>query len=311
MDITTTSQKSIASPTRAKTRSLRKITAEITGKSFVYLLLTIGAILFTAPWVWMVSASFQPLGKMFNWPPTWWPEVFTTANYTNFLKAAGLGRWFLNSAFIALSVVLLQMFFNSLAAYTFAKRQFPGRDGIFVFMLGTLMIPGIVFLIPNYLILQHIPLFGGNNILGQGGIGWLDSFIGLILPSAVSVYGIFFTRQYMKSIPDELLDAARIDGASEFRIYASIALPLSGPALAAMAIGTFTWVWNDFFWPLLVLQSPELRTVQVGLALFVVKNRTVWDQVMAGSVLATLPVLLVFLMFQRYFIRGIALTGMK
>jgi multiple sugar transport system permease protein len=207
--------------------------------------------------------------------------------------------------------VVLQLFFNSLAAYTFAKRRFPGRDKLFVFMLGTLMIPGAVFLIPNYLILQHMPLAGGNDILGNGGYGWLDSYWGLILPSAVSVWGIFFLRQYMKGIPDELLDSARIDGASEFRIYAQIALPLAGPALAATAIGTFTWTWNDFFWPLLVISSPDLQTVQLGLALFVVKNRTVWDQVMAGSVLATLPVLLVFLIFQRQFIQGIALTGFK
>jgi multiple sugar transport system permease protein len=281
------------------------------GKGIVYAILITGAILFTAPWVWMVSASFQPLGDMFNWPPTWWPEHFTTLNYARFLQAAGLGRWFFNSALISLSVVVLQLFFNSMGAYTFAKRQFPGRDKIFVFMLATLMIPGIVFLIPNYLILQHIPLFGGNDITGVGGHGWLDSYWGLILPSSVSVWGIFFIRQYMKSIPDELLDAARIDGASEFMIYSRIALPLAGPALAANAISTFTWTWNDFFWPLLVISSPQLRTVQVGLALFVVKNRTVWDQVMAGSVLATLPVLIVFLMFQRYFIRGIALTGMK
>jgi multiple sugar transport system permease protein len=277
----------------------------------VYLILIGGAVLFTAPWVWMVSASFQPLGDMFNWPPTWIPEHFITTNYTRFMQAAGLGRWFLNSAFISVSVVVLQLFFNSLAAYTFAKRRFPGRDKLFVFMLGTLMIPGAVFLIPNYLILQHMPLAGGNDILGNGGYGWLDSYWGLILPSAVSVWGIFFLRQYMKGIPDELLDSARIDGASEFRIYAQIALPLAGPALAATAIGTFTWTWNDFFWPLLVISSPDLQTVQLGLALFVVKNRTVWDQVMAGSVLATLPVLLVFLIFQRQFIQGIALTGFK
>jgi multiple sugar transport system permease protein len=281
------------------------------GLGLVYLILGTGAVLFTAPWAWMVSASFQPLGEMFNWPPTWIPETFTVNNYVRFMQAAGLGRWFLNSAFISVSVVVLQLFFNSLAAYTFAKRRFPGRDKIFVFMLGTLMIPGAVFLIPNYLILQHIPLAGGNDIFGQGGHGWLDSYWGLILPSAVSVWGIFFLRQYMKGIPDELLDSARIDGASEFRIYWQIALPLAGPALAATAIGTFTWTWNDFFWPLLVISSSDLQTVQLGLALFVVKNRTVWDQVMAGSVLATLPVLLVFLLFQRHFIQGIALSGFK
>jgi multiple sugar transport system permease protein len=281
------------------------------GKIVVYLILITGAILFTAPWLWMVSASFQPLGDMFNWPPTWWPEHFTTKNYSGFLDAAGLGIWFINSALISISVTALQLFFNSLAAYAFAKRRFPGRDAIFTFMLGTLMIPGTVFLIPNYLILQHIPLFGGNNILGIGGHGWLDSLWGLTVPAFVSVWGIFFIRQYMKTIPDELLDAARMDGAADFLIYLLIALPLSGPALAANAISTFTWTWNDFFWPLLVISSDKFRTVQLGLALFVVQHRTRWDVVMAGSVLATLPVLAVFLIFQKYFIRGIALSGMK
>lgn len=306
----TTQEKEL--PMAATTRKVKPINPwNIAGKALVYLILISGVILFTAPWLWMVSASFQPRGDMFNWPPTWWPEHFTTANYAKFLKDAGIVRWFLNSAFISSSVVIFQLFFNSLAAYTFAKRRFPGRDAIFIFMIGTLMIPGVVFLIPNYLILQHIPLFGGNDILGQGGHGWLDSLYGLIVPSSVSVWGIFFIRQYMKSIPDELLDAARIDGASEFRIFAQIAVPLSGPALAANAISTFTFNWNDFFWPLLVISNPKLRTVQLGLALYFVKNRTSWDVVMAGSVLATLPVLLIFLIFQRYFIRGITLTGMK
>jgi multiple sugar transport system permease protein len=306
----TAQEKAPARAAPAMQRQARPV-SQVLGRLLVYAILTIGAVLFTAPWVWMVSASFQPLGEMFNWPPTWIPETFTLNNYAKFIQAAGLGRWFLNSAFISISVVVLQMFFNSLAAYTFAKRRFPGRDKLFVFMLGTLMIPGVVFLIPNYLILQHIPLAGGNDLMGNGGHGWLDSYWGLILPSAVSVWGIFFLRQYMKGIPDELLDSARIDGATEFRIFWQIALPLSGPALAATAIGTFTWTWNDFFWPLLVISSPDLQTVQLGLALFVVKNRTVWDQVMAGSVLATLPVLAVFLIFQRQFIQGIALTGFK
>ncbi len=310
MAVTTQEKKYASAHPTEKTGFSKKI-IDLSGRGLVYIVLIVGAILFTAPWVWMISASFQPRGDMFNWPPTWWPEHFTLKNYQSFLEAAGIARWFLNSAIIAFSVVGLQVFFNSLAAYTFAKRNFPGRDAIFIFMLGTLMIPGVVFLIPNYLILQHIPLFGGNNILGQGGHGWLDSLIGLIMPSAVSVWGIFFFRQYMKSIPDEMIDAARIDGASEFRIYWQIALPLSGPALAFNAISTFTWNWNDFFWPFLVISNPNLRTVQLGLALYVVKNRTAWDQVMAGSVLATLPVLLIFLIFQKYFIRGISLTGMK
>ncbi len=284
---------------------------EILGKLVVYILLTVGAIIFIAPWAWMVSASFQPIGKIFDWPPNWIPETFTLANYVKFLRAEGFFRWILNSGFLAAVVLTVQMFFNSLAAYTFAKRKFPGRDGLFLMMLGTLMIPGQLFLIPNYMILLRSPLFGGNDIFGAGGHGMLDSYWGIIIPYAFSVWSVFFMRQYMKGIPDDLLDAARMDGASEFVIYWKVVMPLCGPVLAAQAIFTFTFVWNDFFWPLIVISDPDLRTLQLGLALFVIKNRTVWDIVFAGSVISTLPVLLIFIFFQKYFIRGIALTGMK
>ena len=281
------------------------------GKLIVYLLLTAGAIIFIAPWVWMVSASFQPISKIFEWPPNWIPDTITLRNYTRFLAAEGFYRWVLNSGFLAVVVLCVQMFFNSMAAYSFAKRKFPGRDGLFLLMLATLMIPGQLFLIPNYLILLRAPLFGGNNLFGMGGNGMLDSFWGIIIPYSFSVWSVFFMRQYMKSIPDDLLDAARMDGASEFAIYWRVVLPLCGPVLAAQAIFTFTFVWNDFFWPLIVIDSSELRTLQLGLALFIVKNKTVWDIVFAGSVISTLPVLIIFIFFQKYFIRGIALTGMK
>jgi multiple sugar transport system permease protein len=280
-------------------------------KAGVYLLIIVGAILFIAPFAWMVSASFQPIGKIFNWPPTWIPEEFTLRNYERFFETPDLGRLVFNSAFVASAIVVLQLFFNSLASYVFAKRNFPGKNILFMIFISTMMIPGQVTLIPAYMILQHIPLFGGNDIMGLGGHGWLDSYWGLIIPSMTSVYGIFLLRQYMKSIPDELLDAAKMDGASDFRVYAQIILPLSGPALAAMAIFTFTYQWNDFFWPLITISSPAYRTLPLGLALFVVRNRTVWDLIMAGSVIATLPILVIFLLFQRYFIRGIALSGMK
>lgn len=292
-------------------RSRRRMLTEAGWKLLLYISLFAGAILFIAPFAWMVTASLQSLDTMFSWPPSWIPKNPSLTNYGRFLVQENLGRFFFNSAYVALSVTFFQLLFNSLAAYTFAKRQFPGRDFLFMLGLGTMMIPGWVTLIPNYIILKHIPLFGGNSLMGQGGHGWLDSYWGLIAPGIVSTFGIFLLRQYMKSIPDELLDAARIDGASHFRIYWQIVLPLSQPALAAMGIFTFTYVWDDFFWPLIIISSEELRTLPLGLALFLVKNRTVWDLVMAGSVLVTLPVLIVFLIFQRHFIRGIALTGMK
>lgn len=281
------------------------------GKLLAHVILVFSSVIFIAPWLWMVSASFQHREDIFNWPPTWLPEVPTLNNYINFLTHHGIWQWFANSTFLSIAVLILQLLISSMAAYAFAKRRFPGRDLLFIIMLSTMMIPGQLFLIPNYIILQHVPLFGGNDLAGLGGHGWLDSLWGLLVPYSFSIWSAFFIRQYMTTIPDELLDAARIDGASEFRIYSRIVMPLCGPVIAAQSIFTFSFVWNDFFWPLIVISTPKLRTLQLGLALFVIKNRTMWDVVFAGSVLSTLPILLVFLIFQRYFIRGIALTGMK
>ena len=281
------------------------------GHAIVYVLLIAGSIIFVAPFMWMVSASFQGMGDIFRWPPTWIPRNPNLDNYTRFFEQERIARYFFNSAFVALAVTILQLFTSSLAAYTFAKRQFPGRDFLFMLALATMMIPGQVTLIPNYVILRHIPFFGGNDAFGNGGHGWLDSYWGLIVPQAATAFGIFLMRQYMKSIPDDLLDAARVDGGSEFRIYWQVVMPLCRPALAALGIFTFTYVWDDFFWPLIIITSEDLRTLPLGLALFVVKNRTAWDLLMAGSVVTTIPVLIVFLLFQRHFIRGIAVTGMK
>jgi multiple sugar transport system permease protein len=284
---------------------------EAGGKTIIYVLLLIGSIIFVAPFVWMVTASLQDVSDMFRWPPSWIPRNPSLDNYIDFFRQERIGRFFFNSAFVALTVTALQLFTSSLAAYTFAKRQFPGRNLLFILVLGTMMIPGQVTLIPNYVILKHIPLFGGNDWIGNGGSGWLDSYWGLIVPQAASAFGIFLMRQYMMSIPNDLLDAARIDGAREFRIFWEVVMPLCRPALAALGIFTFTYQWDDFFWPLIIITSEELRTLPLGLALFVVKNRTAWDLLMAGSVIATVPVLIVFLFFQRHYIRGIAVTGMK
>ncbi len=291
-------------------------------KLAIYLVLAPIAILFVAPFAWLLSASFQQIGTIFANPPTWLPEDPTLSGYKGFLNVgeltgaqrnAGHGewRWFANSALVAGSITVLQTFFNALCAYCFAKRNFPGRDVIFVFFLGTMMVPGMVLVIPNYIIIQHVPFMGDNDWMGMGGHGLLDSYWGLILPGVVSAFGIFLLRQYMFSIPNELLDAARIDGASEFRIFWSVVLPLCTPALAANAIFTFQGAWEDFFWPLIVMSDPDKLTAPVGLALFVVQNRTSWNLLFAGSVIATLPMIIVFIIFQRQFVQGIALTGVK
>jgi multiple sugar transport system permease protein len=282
------------------------------GRALTYLVLIAVAIICAAPFVWMLSASFEPLGQIFSWPPHWVPTHPSLHNYTAFMSSGSdIGRWFLNSALVAGTVTILQTFLSALAAYAFAKRRFPGRDLIFYLFLGTMMFPGAILFIPNYIVLKHIPLFGGNNLLGAGGHGWLNSYWALIVPSAVSAFAIFLLRQYMKSIPDDLLDAARMDGGSELWIFWRVVMPLSRPALAAVAIFTFGFFWQDFLWPLIVINSPSLYTLPLGLGLFTQQNRTVWDLLMAGSVISLAPVIVVFLVFQRHFVQGIAMSGMK
>jgi multiple sugar transport system permease protein len=278
-----------------------------------YLLLIVLAVLFVAPFAYMVSASFQPLEQMFRLPPKWIPSDPTIANYAGFLGSGrDIGRWVFNSFFVSTTNTVIILFFSSLIAYTFAKRTFPGRDFLFLLGLSTLMLPTEVTLIPNYVIMRGFPLLGGNDISGVGGHGMIDSYLGLIVPNVASVFGIFLLRQYMKSaIPDELIDAARIDGAGHFRIYWRIVMPLCKPALAAVAIFTFQFYWGDLLGPLIIISNSDLFTLPLGLTTFVLPNRSAWHLIMAGSVLATVPLIVIFFIFQRQFVRGISLSGIK
>jgi multiple sugar transport system permease protein len=290
----------------ARRRHLRPATA------MKYVLLTVLAILFIAPFVYMVTLSFQPLSDMFSYPPHWIPQHPTVSNYTGFFTSDHpIGRWILNSAFVSTTITVAQLFFNSLLAYTFAKRKWPGRDILFFMGLATIMLPSQVTLIPTYLILKAIPLFGGNSLSGLGGHGWLDSYWGLIVPNIGNPFAIFLLRQYMVSIPDEFIDAARVDGAGHFRIYWKVILPMSKPALAAVAIFTFQYQWQAFFGPLIIINSARLYTLPLGLALFQQQFRSVWNLIMAGSVIGALPLIIVFLIFQRQFVQGISLAGSK
>jgi multiple sugar transport system permease protein len=277
-----------------------------------YVLLTTLAILFVAPFVYMISLSLQPLGDMFSYPPHWIPQHPTIDNYAGFFSSDHpIYRWFFNSVFVSVTITVLQLFFNSLLAYTFAKRKFPGRDFLFFLGLATLMLPSQVTLIPNYLIMKGIPLFGGNNLAGIGGHGWLDSYWGLIAPNIGNPFAIFLLRQYMVSIPDEFIDAARVDGANHFRIYWKVVIPMCKPALAAVAIFTFQFQWQNFFGPLIYINSKQLYTLPLGLALFQQQFRSQWDLIMAGSVVGALPLIVVFFLFQKQFVQGISLAGTK
>jgi multiple sugar transport system permease protein len=278
-----------------------------------YLVLIALAILFAAPFAYMVSASFQPLSQMFRLPPNWIPDQPTIQNYVGyFTSGRDIGRWLFNSVFVSTVNTVNILFFSSLIAYTFAKRTFPGRDFLFLMGLATLMLPFEVLLIPQYIIMKNFPLLGGNNLFGQGGHGMLDSYWALIAPNISSVFGIFLLRQYMKSaIPDELIDAARIDGAGHFRIYWRVVMPLCKPALAAVGIFTFQFYWADLLGPLIFISKRELYTLPLGLTTFVLPHRAAWDLIMAGSVLATIPLIVIFFVFQRQFVRGISLSGLK
>jgi multiple sugar transport system permease protein len=262
-----------------------------------YVGLAVGAVIMLAPLVWMVLASFKSLPEILTYPPTLLPKSLRTANYETVLTQSNYPRYFLNSVIVALVSVASILVTSSLAGYAFAKFQFPGRNILFILVLATLMIPFQVRVIPLYVLVSDL--------------GLLNSYAGLVLPSLVDAFGIFLMRQFIQSIPTDLMDAARADGASEPRIFLSIVLPLVTPALSALAIFTLIVSWESFLWPLLVASSTELYTLPLGLSQFAGKFLTRVDLQMAASTLTVLPLLAVFLVMQRRFIEGIATTGGK
>jgi multiple sugar transport system permease protein len=255
------------------------------------------ALITVAPFLWMVMTSFKDLPDILTYPPVWWPKHFIIDNYVNAFSAAPFGRYYFNSVFIAVAVTFGQMITCSMAAFAFARLRFWGRDVLFYIFLGTMMIPGQVTMIPSFMMLYWL--------------GWIDSYAALIVPGLASAFGTFLLRQFFLTIPRDLEDAASIDGCGRFGLLWRIILPLSKPALATLAVFTFMGVFNDFLWALIVVSSEEMRTVQLGLAIFRDRYQTDWGQLMAASVTATLPILLVFFVAQKYFIKGITLSGLK
>lgn len=274
-------------------------------------LLIMGAIVMLLPFAWMVSTSLKPADQLFTVPPTWLPREPRWETYARAMGAGNFGRYAVNSAILAVANTVTNVLLSALAGYAFARLQFPGRRVLFGLVLATLMVPYQVTIIPLFVIVRHIPLFGGNDLLGQGGIGWINSYWGLIVPGAVGAFGIFLLRQFFATLPRELEDAARIDGAGELRIFWQIMLPLAMPAVGTLAIFSFQSGWNAFLWPLLITTTDDMRTIQHGLTVFVQQYSTQWDQLMAATVVAMLPVLVVFVIGQRLLVRGIAFSGLK
>jgi multiple sugar transport system permease protein len=275
----------------------RKKTRERLGSMFLHLVMYALALITVAPFLWMILTSFKELGDILTYPPNWWPKAFVLDNYVNAFEAAPFGRYYLNSMFVAVSVTIGQVITCAMAAYAFARLSFRGRDILFYVFLGTMMIPGQVTMIPSFLVLHWL--------------GWVDHYAALIVPGLASAFGTFLLRQFFLTIPRDLEDAAAIDGCSKMGVLWRIILPLSRPALATLAVFTFMGVFNDFLWALIVVSSDEMRTVQLGLAIFRDRYQTDWGQLMAASVASTLPILTVFFFAQKYFIKGITLSGLK
>jgi multiple sugar transport system permease protein len=264
----------------------------------LYTILILGLLAVVGPFVWMALASFKPEAEIRAAPPTWWPHTWTLGNYDNLFTRLDFPRYFTNSLVVAVLTTAGNLLFCSLLGYALAKLTFPGRRVLFLTVLGMLMVPGMVLFVPQFVLVSNL--------------GLANSYAGLVLPFLAGPLGVFLMRQFLLSIPDDLLEAARVDGAGEWRIFWRIVLPLCRPALATLGILTFLSSWNNFLWPLVVATTDDKYTLPVALALFSVgQHRADFGLLLAGAVVVVLPVLIVFLLLQRHFMRGIATTGLK
>lgn len=265
---------------------------------WVYMVLIAGVVAMLMPFVWMVLGSFKTNTELLKSPPTWWPEHATLANYATLFNKLDFASFFTNSVVVACSVAAGNVVFCSMMGYALAKMDFRGKKLLFGLTMSLLMVPGLVTFVPLFVLVANL--------------GMLNSYAGLILPFLAGPLGVFLMRQFIGGLPDELIEAARIDGASELRIFARVIMPLSGPAIATLTILTFLSSWNNFLWPLVVAQTQNMYTLPVAIALFSVgQNANQYGLMMAGAVVIVVPVLAVFVALQRYFIQGVAMTGIK
>lgn len=263
--------------------------------TYALLILTAAAVLF--PFVWLALTSVKTLPETFANPPQLFPERFIWENFSVAWQRAKFTRVLFNTMWTVSATTALSVFLNSLAGFAFAMYTFRGQTAVFALVLATLMVPFQVVLVPLFLLMQDLQL--------------VNTYTGLILPRAADAFGVFMVRQYLQSLPRELVEAARIDGAGEFRIYWQVIMPLARPALAVLAITTFVWRWNDLLWPLIITTAPEMKTVQLALATFQGEYYVEWNYLLALTLISLLPMAAVFFAFQRHFVKGISLTGLK
>lgn len=271
--------------------------ARLAQSALLHLALLAGVLVTLFPLVWMLSVSLMPATDAARMPPPLWPEVVTLEHYRSLFRQLDLGRCFGNSLLVASVSSIASLLLNSMAGYAFAKFRFAGRDRLFRWLLAAMVIPGQVGMLPLFLMLKHM--------------GLVNTYAGVIVPGMASIFGIFLIRQFARSIPDSLLDAARIDGASELRIYWFLVLPLCRPILVTLAVFTFLGAWSDFLWPLIVLTDSELQTLPVALANLMGEHVQDTELMMAAAVLTLVPVMILFLALQRYYMEGLTLGGVK
>ncbi len=281
----------VVKPTR------RGRTPDRVGQVFRYVALVVLVSAVLLPFYWMVSSSLKANSDVFTVPVKWFPDTVVWGNYVDIWQKSEMTTWLKNTVLLSVAVTFLQVLTGSFAAYGFAKVRFPGRDVLFIAYIATIAVPWQSYMIPQFVLMSKLQL--------------TDTFWAIIALQAFSAFGVFLMKQFYETIPDELIDAARIDGMNEYGIYRRIMLPLSVPALASLTLLTLVNTWNDYLGPLLYLRDPGLRTIQLGLKTFISQYNAEYALIMTGSVLSVLPIAIIFLLGQRYFVEGIATTGLK
>ena len=287
---------------------------QIAGSVLKYGLLILGGCLMLLPFLEMFVGALRTPAERFAQPPVFWPSDPQWGIYKQVFSSLPVGKWYLNSVIVTVTITFLQLATSAMAGFALAKYKFWGRNWVFRSILSAQMFPFFLFLIPMFFLMRFWPLAGGNGFLGQGGTGLLGTYAALILPFLITWYGIFMMRQFMVTIPTELMEAARIDGCSEFRIFAQIVLPLIKPALATLGIFVFVYQWNEFIWTLTITRSsPDLETLPVGIYLLRGAFGNIEDESLQQAALAvsTVPLAIIFLLLQRYYVKGLTMSGLK
>ena len=293
-------------PSSGGARTRRRRTRIVTG-----IVLTLVSLIMASPFIWMFLTSLRTPEELASPQMPLLPQSWAWSNYADALDSAPFGTYARNSLILATGQALTTVVLGSMCGYALAKLRWRLRGPVFGWFLLSMMVPFYAVVIPSFFLVRYMPLFGGNDILGQGGTGWIDTWWALLVPAAVSPFSIFLFRQFYVGTPTELIEAARIDGVGEFGIFARVITPLIKPGLLTVALLAFEAGWNNFLWPLLVTTSENLRVIQVGLSVFRQEANTEFHLLMAGTTMAALPMIVLFLIFQRYFVNGFVSSGIK